>query len=219
MPSVNELAKIIWDYHHLHQTLKKSDLIFVLGSHDIRVAEYASELFLQGYAPLILFSGNEGAGREVSGFKGTPEAERFAQIALEMGVPQESILMEKEARNTGQNILLSHKLLQDRRIKIDSIIAVQKPYMERRTFATLKAQWPEPQPEFTVTSQDISFDDYINNPLYPADYTINVMVGDLQRIKEYPKQGFQIRQEIPPDVWGAWEQLVEKGYDKHLIKE
>lgn len=218
MLSINKLAKIVWDYHRLHQTLKESDLIFVLGSHDIRVAEYASRLFLEGFAPLILFSGNEGVGREISGFKGTPEAERFAQVALDMGVPRQSIVIEKEARNTGENILFSHRLLQDKHIEVNSIIAVQKPYMERRTFATLKAQWPKPQPEFIVTSQDISFEDYINNPLYPVDYTINVMVGDLQRIREYPKQGFQIEQEVPPKVWNAWEQLVKAGYTKHLIK-
>jgi uncharacterized SAM-binding protein YcdF (DUF218 family) len=181
MPSVNKLAKIIWDYHHLR-------------------------------------SGNEGVGREVSGFKGTPEAERFTQVALDMGVPKQSILIENKARNTGENILLSHKLLQNKHIEASSIIAVQKPYMERRTFATLKAQWPKPQPEFIVTSQDISFEDYITNPLYSAEYTINVMVGDLQRIKEYPKRGFQIEQAIPPEVWSAWEQLVMAGYDKRLIK-
>jgi len=43
------------------------------------------------------------------------------------------------------------------------------------------------------------------------------MVGDLQRIAIYPKQGFQIAQEIPVDVWDAFEQLVALGYTKHLI--
>lgn len=217
MQSINELAKIVWDYHHLNHKLKKSDLLFVLGSHDIRVAEYASQLFLEGYAPLLLFSGNEGVGREISGFQGTPEAERFAQVAREIGVPEGSILIENEARNTGENITLSYRLLKEKNIEVKSIIAVQKPYMERRTFATLKAQWPRPQPEFIVTSQTVSFEEYINNPLYPAEYTINVMVGDLQRIKEYPKHGFQIEQDIPPEVWNAWEQLVSAGYDKHLL--
>jgi hypothetical protein len=45
------------------------------------------------------------------------------------------------------------------------------------------------------------------------------MVGDLQRIKIYPEKGFQIPQEIPSDVWDAFEQLVELGFDKHLAKE
>jgi len=41
----------------------------------------------------------------------------------------------------------------------------------------------------------------------------------LQRIKAYPAKGFQIYQEIPADVWDAYEQLVSAGYDKHLMKE
>ena len=34
------------------------------------------------------------------------------------------------------------------------------------------------------------------------------MVGDLQRIKEYPSKGFQIPQDIPDEVWKAWEILI-----------
>lgn len=33
------LSKIVWDYHHVNHQLEESDLIMVLGSHDIRVAE------------------------------------------------------------------------------------------------------------------------------------------------------------------------------------
>jgi hypothetical protein len=44
------------------------------------------------------------------------------------------------------------------------------------------------------------------------------MVGDLQRIKIYPEKGFQIAQEIPDDVWQAYEQLVAMGFDRHLAK-
>jgi len=39
----------------------------------------------------------------------------------------------------------------------------------------------------------------------------------MQRIKEYPKKGFQIEQEIPDDVWVAYEFLVEAGYTNRLI--
>jgi hypothetical protein len=44
------------------------------------------------------------------------------------------------------------------------------------------------------------------------------MVGDLQRTKLYPDKGFQIYQEIPSDVWEAYEKLVEQDYTKHLLK-
>jgi hypothetical protein len=36
---VIDLAKIVWDYHHMNQKLEKSDIIMVLGSHDTRVAD------------------------------------------------------------------------------------------------------------------------------------------------------------------------------------
>jgi len=44
------------------------------------------------------------------------------------------------------------------------------------------------------------------------------MVGDLQRIKEYPKLGFQIEQDIPNVVWDAWESLTKLGFTKHYLK-
>ena len=43
------------------------------------------------------------------------------------------------------------------------------------------------------------------------------MVGDLQRIRLYPSKGFQISQDIPNEVWEAFEALVHEGYDKYLI--
>jgi len=51
---IDALAKIIWDYHHINHQLKKADCIFVLGSHDTRVAEYAAIYFYKG-TPRILF--------------------------------------------------------------------------------------------------------------------------------------------------------------------
>ena len=51
----------------------------------------------------------------------------------------------------------------------------------------------------------------------PLEKVINIMVGDMQRIKIYPEKGFQIFQEIPGDVWQAYEKLVASGYDMDLI--
>ena len=48
---------------------------------------------------------------------------------------------------------------------------------------------------------------------------IDIMVGDLQRIHLYPARGFQIPQEIPPEVWSAYEGLVKAGYDRRLVEK
>ena len=210
-------AQNIWDYMLMHHQLQKSDAIFVLGNSDIRVAEYAAQLYVGGWAPILLCAGsgtvhNHKPGREL--FVGTTEAELFASVARQMGVPKEAIIIENESQNTGQNYEFTIKKLEERNIKLARVILVQKPYMERRTFATGKVWLPDV--ELIVASPPIPFNQY---PKVAGDEekVINAMVGDLQRIREYPKKGFQIEQEIPVEVWEAYEYLVAQGYSKRLF--
>jgi hypothetical protein len=97
---------------------------------------------------------------------------------------------------------------------VERVIAVQKPYMERRTWATIRAQWPEV--EVRVTSPQMTFAEYTAGEIGP-DRVTTIMVGDLQRIWEYPKRGFMIAQEVPTVVREAWEVLVRAGFDGHLV--
>jgi uncharacterized SAM-binding protein YcdF (DUF218 family) len=211
-----EAARCIWDYMHLYHTLAPSDVILTLGSNDLRVAEHAAACYLKGLAPLLLFSGNVGA--LTRGVFAQPEAELFAEAAIKQGVPRAAILCESASTNTGDNIRFSYRLLNEHNVRPRRIILVQKPYMERRAYATFMRQWPaEPKPDALVTSPPLTFERYADG-LMPREQFINVMVGDLQRIRDYPKQGFQIEQEIPTDVWRAYEKLVGLGFDKRLIE-
>lgn len=207
------LAQELWDYHHMQHVPEKADCIFALGSHDRRVANRAAELYLQGWAPLLIFSG--GLGNLTKSIWTETEADQFAAIAVEMGVPASTILVENESTNTGENILFTQELLQERGLDPQTFIVVQKPYMERRSYATFKKHWPDKQ--LLVTSPQISFKDYPTDDI-PLERVINVMVGDLQRIKIYPAKGFQVYQEIPDTIWLAYERLVELGFDKHLAR-
>lgn len=219
MSEIDRLAEIIWNYHLLCHRLERADLILVLGSYDIRVAEHAAKLFLERWAPLILFSGT-GYGHKddllsLSWRKwGRAEAEVFADRALEMGVPREKILIENRSKNVGENVEFSRALLAEKGINPSKIILVQKPYMERRAYATFKKKWPEP--EVIVSSPSIPFPKY-PTPDIPKDAVINLIVGDLQRIMEYPAQGYQIPQEVPEAVLAAYERLRELGFTKHAI--
>jgi len=140
-------------------------------------------------------------------------------IATDRGVPAEHILLENKSTNTGENILFTRQLLADKELDPGTFILVQKPYMERRSYATFKRLWPEKQ--VVVTSPQVSLDDYFGHrsPEAPSDEeVINILVGDLQRIRLYAEMGFQIPQEIPDEVWRAFEALVAAGYDKRLVK-
>jgi uncharacterized SAM-binding protein YcdF (DUF218 family) len=211
---VDFLAQKVWDYHHLNHRIEKADAILVMGSHDLRVAERGAELFLEHWAPLLIFSG--GLGNLTRGIWDQPEADLFAEIAVRMGVPREAILIENRSTNTGENIQFTKALLAKIHLDPQKFILVHKPYMERRAFATFRKVWPEK--EGLVTSPQISFDDYPNQEITKRE-VIGIMVGDLQRIRVYPAKGFQIPQEIPPEVWAAGQKLIELGYTQNLIRE
>jgi uncharacterized SAM-binding protein YcdF (DUF218 family) len=213
---IRDLAQKLWHYHRLHHDVAPADAIMVLCSHDKAVAERGAQLFLGGLAPLLIFSG--GLGAITKHLWSEPEADQFAAIAVAMGVPRDSILIENRSTNTGENVLFTRRLLAEAGIDPQSFIVVQKPYMERRSYATFQKVWPGKT--LMVTSPQVSFDDYLskysNETLSPDD-VVSIMVGDLQRIRLYPAKGFQIAQEIPADVWAAFEELVAAGYDRHLV--
>jgi len=208
----------IWQYHQLNHELFRADAILALCSHDTVVAERAAQLFREGWAPLLIFAG--GLGAITKHLWSEPEADQFARIAIRLGVPESSILKENRSTNTGENVLFTRQMLAARGIEPRTFILVQKPYMERRTYATFRKVWPGPDP--IVTSPRFSLDEYLtrysHESLSPDD-VVSIMVGDLQRIRLYPDKGFQIPQEIPDDVWDAYNELVRAGYDRHLIRD
>lgn len=213
---IDRYAHIIWDYMHLNQPLEPCDVILALGSSDLRVAERAAQLFTTGYGKQLVVSG--GFGRITKDRFAAAEADIFADIVVRMGVPADKLLLERQATNTGENITLTHALLTQSNVQPKSILVVTKPYMERRTYATFKKQWPAPATKLFVTSPDVSYYSYFT-PDLPKDLVINTMVGDLQRIREYPKRGYQIPQDIPANVWDAYEKLVAAGFNKALIHD
>jgi uncharacterized SAM-binding protein YcdF (DUF218 family) len=196
----------------VEHALAKADCIIALGSHDTRVAERAADLFLQGWAPLLVLSGN--LGSLTSGLWTRPEAEIFADVAAARGVPRERMLIEARATHTGENVSFSRALLAARGLTPRRAIAVQKPYMERRTLATFQQRWPEL--DVIVTSPQVSFAEYPSGAI-TRDAVIHIMVGDLQRLIVYGEKGWSAPQDVPADVRAAFDRLVAAGYTGRLL--
>ncbi|HSX42078.1 MAG TPA: YdcF family protein [Candidatus Saccharimonadales bacterium] len=211
-PEIDQLAKKLWDYGLLHQKLEKADAIIVFGSYNPSIALRAIELYEQGLAPIVVFSGNR--SDSTTAWAKT-EAETMADLAIEHGLPKEVTRIEPNAKNSGENTRFSRALLEKEGIKTKKIIVVQKPYAERRAYATVRKQWPEV--EVRVTSPQVSYEQYMDETPKDKNGSIATMVGDVQRIKVYGANGFQIPQEIPANVWKAYEGLVELGFSKWLV--
>lgn len=214
---VDKYAKIIYEYMLMHQDLIPMDAIIALGANDIRVADRAYEVWKDGFAPIIICTGGKAHENDINntGWEKS-EAEMFEDRLLSLGVPRKNIFLEKDAQSTGDNVKNVKKLLAEEDLQLNNFIVVGKPWNERRAYTTFKKQWPEVN--IIMTSPQLSYNEYINTGEVPKDVLLNVMVGDFQRIKEYPKLGFQIEQEIPEYVWEAYEKLVQIGYTKYLIK-
>jgi uncharacterized SAM-binding protein YcdF (DUF218 family) len=210
-----QLGKILWDYHcrldQLPDLINSHKRVIVgLGSYDLRVAEYCARLYLQGYASKIVFSGK--SGNWTVGRWNETEAEVFAKSAMQLGVPASAILLEKNATNIGENIKFTKELLLKESVIIpDEIILVTKPNTTRRAYATFMVHWSEinlivsaPNFEFKNLAAGRTIHDLIDE-----------LVGDTERIINYPTRGYQITQEIPESVMQAYVKLKSAGYTSH----
>lgn len=210
-------ANTIWRYMRLSEKPMRADCLVVLGSRDDRVAAYAAELVKEYVFDTVLVTGGLAHRNDLlaTTWELGSEAEHFADIMQRNGVKKE-ILLEKKATNTGENALFTYQLLEKKGISPSSLLLVTKPYMERRALATFEKQWPRTRTQLQVTSPAFTFELYCNDE-QPTELVLNIMVGDLQRIIEYPKLGLQTPQVVPDEVMDAYLQLVRAGFTKHLL--
>lgn len=212
-----EPLQVIWDYLCLGQKSEKADCIIGFGNFNTDIAIRAAELYLQGYAPKVLFTG--GLGRNTQGLLPEPEAFRFARVAVECGVPENDILLEDRSTNTAENIRFSRRLLEEKGLLHGKILGVHQPFMERRICAAMGVYWPELN--FSVTSPQVTISQYLQRAREQGiseEASVCVIVGDFQRMELYAQKGWQLPQEIPEEAWQAFYTLVNMGFDSQLAR-
>jgi uncharacterized SAM-binding protein YcdF (DUF218 family) len=216
-PEALECARLIFEYHKLNHEPRPADAMIVLGTNDIRVAAYAAGLYREQFAPLIVTTGGLAHQQDLLATNwDRPEAEVFAGILCDRGVPRDRVLVEPRALNTAENIRYSRAILEQHRPAPKSVLIVVKPFMQRRAMATHSVEWPE-MPA-SAASPLMTFDEYCHGDLTP-EKVANIIMGDLQRIWVYAGLGYSAPQRMPESVMHAFERLRELGYTRHLIEE
>ncbi|MDO6526394.1 YdcF family protein [Motilimonas sp. 1_MG-2023] len=209
---VDHYGQLLWHDLVLYSPLKAASCIIVMGSIDIRTAQRASELILQGLAPYVVFSGN--CGRNTEGLFKKTEAEVFADVARQAGVPASHVLLEPKATNTGENVKFSMALLAERGIQVDSVILVHKDFATKRAFATFKQHFPDI--EVMVAGPQLTYSSYPNDVI-DKTLLIHTLVGDMQRMKLYPMLDYQVEMPIDSEAWQAYQALVLAGFTEQII--
>jgi hypothetical protein len=202
---IRALARTLWDYACLAEPLIPATAIVGLGSYDLRVADRVAELWHQGLAPRVIFSG--GWGNWTRGRWDRPEAEMFADRAMERGVPHGVIGLEPRSENTGENVRFTMPMLDG------GAIWVAKPQMGRRVRATLDVL--APGPEHRVASPTHGFDAAVL-PDFTEAGLVAELVGVHARLRDYPARGFQSPQRADPAADAAFARLLALGYGSAL---
>jgi uncharacterized SAM-binding protein YcdF (DUF218 family) len=206
-------AQSIWDFHQVGHELSRCDVAIGLGSHDVGVATYAAELYRAGLFPVLVFSGANSTTTAECFPRG--EAVHYREHAIELDVPESVVLAEPKATNTGQNIALSRELLAERGHQPRSVLLISKPHMQRRAFVTCRKVWP--QVEVVCASRPLKLEDYVQ-AIGDEKLVIDMLVGDLQRVIEYPNLGFAIEQDVPAAVHAAYHRLLAAGFDSRIVR-
>ncbi|WP_326729210.1 YdcF family protein [Streptomyces phaeochromogenes] len=207
-------AQRLWDFQQMRHEPRPCSVAIGLGSHDLGVADTTVDLCERGLMPLIVFTG--ATSRTTRERMPRGEAEHYRDRALELGVPVDVILVEPQARNTGENIRFSRALLEGRGVPVSSALLVSKPYEERRAYATARKLWPDV--EWVSASTTMTLSEYVDS-IQDARLVIDMLVGAQQRLMVYPRQGFMIEQVIPEDVAAAYERLRVEGFTSRLLTD
>ncbi|WP_328920759.1 YdcF family protein [Streptomyces sp. NBC_00208] len=205
-------AQRLWEFQQMDHEPRPCSVGIGLGSHDLGVADMTAKLYRRGMFPLIVFTG--ATSRTTRDRMPRGEAEHYRERALELGVPASAILVEPNARNTGENVNFARELLAGRGIDVSSVLLVSKPYEERRAYATARRLWPEV--EIVSASAPMTLSEYADSIGDPR-LVLDMLVGAQQRLLIYPEQGFMIRQEVPDSVAAAYERLCSEGFTSRLV--
>ena len=208
---------ILWDFMHMNQQPESADVIVGFGCYDEDIPRRCAELYHQGYSPYVCFSG--GLGRNTDKLWTKSEAERFAAIAMAAGIPEDRIILENKSTNSAENLLFTPKVLAEAGVKAEKIIAVHKPYMEKRLWAAMQVYWPDVRALYT--SPRVTVEEHIAHAEaigMTAKGVIETIVGDVQRMELYAEKGYQAPVEIPAEVRVAFDALIAMGYTGQLAK-
>lgn len=191
--------RVVWDYLAVARRAQRSSVLFCFGSAHYGVARRAAAFYQDGIAPWVLVTG----GTVGSASTHATEAEVYTDILRAAGVPQERIVAEHEAMNTGENVIFGMRALADRGIDIDAAVLLALPTTLRRCVATFAHHYPAVQ-----TFTEPSFNGLGPHASDPED-AVRVALVELERVRSYPDLGFMARQDEPPEVTTAAQRLVE----------
>lgn len=151
--------------------IEKTDVIVAVSGGDTKARiEKAVELYDEGWAPMIIFSGAAAEG-DVS------NAEAMQNIAVRLGVPKSSIIIEEDSMDTAENAEFTSRIIQDK--GYESIILVTSPYHQRRTMELFRDYLGE---DFKIINQSALDEEWRKKGWWETNVGRFLTIGELGKI-------------------------------------
>jgi uncharacterized SAM-binding protein YcdF (DUF218 family) len=162
---------VIGWYLSPQDAIRKADVIVTVsgGDNDARIRK-SVELYKEGWAPYIIYSGAAAEG-EVS------NAAAMKNISVSMGVPGSRIIIEEDSVDTQENAEFSAEIIKKEEYK--SIILVTSPYHQRRTMNLFKSKLGD---DFEIINQSAIDDTWRKKGWWEGEHSRFLTLGELGKI-------------------------------------
>lgn len=149
------------------------------------------------------------------------EAELYASLAAEKyGIPEEAVILEKRSTNTAENIRYAMNLLEERQIAYRTVLLIQDPILQRRSYITARELMPEETKLISwapfLPSVDREGKIQPKIPfLWEEGRFYELLLGEIWRLRDDENgygprgRGFLPHVEIPPEVDRAHRNLSD----------
>ena len=193
-----------FDYLALRDVpLYKGDLIIGFGHFDEKIPKTCCDLWREGFASKILFTGGIGAG---TSNLPCAEADYFLQVSEKYApeIPKTCFIQENKSTNTGENLKMSQDVLS--RINpdfnfnkgIQRVILVANGYRQRRVFLTFGKLFPNivcrnapPKSSYSLEKESFAA---------RGESLDQHMLGEVKRLLDYPAKGFILPCDVPAEI-------------------
>ena len=151
--------------------IEKADAIVTVsgGDNNARINKTV-ELYKEGWAPVIIYSGAAAEG-EVS------NAEAMRNISVKMGVPRSAIILEEKSVDTAENAKFTSVVIKEK--GLESIILVTSPYHQRRTMELFKDELGE---DFKIINRSAVDEDWRKKGWWEDEEGRFLTIGELGKI-------------------------------------
>lgn len=215
--------------------IEKVDILILLGNAIPYTIAVAYDAYKKGLCDKILISGGIGHSTELlrnaikTNFKynnietaNRSEGDIFKDILVNyFNVPEDDILLENQSTNCGDNALKSIKLLDSLNIKYNSILLIQDPTMQLRSYASFSKYLENRNvniinyaPFIPKLDDNMNFSNEDIDGIWDINRYLNLISGEVPRLRDDTKgygpngKNFIAHIDIPNDILKKYDELI-----------